>query len=526
MAFIMLILSKVAELLRLINTIMKITFLVPPPIDGKIPERVAGCAYLLYYVPNVFLLSAAAVLEKEGYEVKYIETTIKKWDQKRFRAFLREDLSDIYCFYSVNLSQKTDIQALCDIREIRGNVPIVYFGPAPSDRPAEFVVDENSYVVRGEPEYTMLELVKALEAKSIINGIQSVSFRNKSRTHISHGLMKNTPPQSPPSQGGEAGVENTFSDEIVHNANREPIEDLDSLPFPARHLLEERNVYYNPKLGMRPFTAVCTSRGCSYRCIYCVPSSLSFSRELEYKHYMEKKPPVRKRSPENIIEEFKLLKSQGYKAVNIQDDQFVWGEERTVKICEGIRDLDIIWGCSARSDHLTEPIVKAMSEAHCKFIDLGVESFNQKILDYVKKDIDVKKNEEAIKLVKKYGISAKINIMFGASPLETMDTIKKNMEEVKRLKVDQVMYNIANPFPGTEFYKIAKENELFVYGDYKPVNVAKEANIAYPHLGKTDLEKAVRRANFEFFLTPRFILKNIRRLGSLDSLKAMFRKLF
>lgn len=473
---------------------MKITFLVPPPIEGKIPERVAGCAYLLYYVPNIFLLSAAAVLEKAGYEVRYIETTIKKWQRGHFLAYLKEDLSDVYCFYSVNLSQETDIHALNDIRNLRGNVPVIFFGPAPSDRPAEFVVDNDSYVVRGEPEYTMVELLKALHSKSSVNDIKSVSFMDNG--------------------------------EIIHNVNRELIEDLDSLPFPARHLIEEREVYYNPKLGKRPFTAVCTSRGCSYRCIYCVPSSLSFSRELEYKHYLGKKPPVRKRSPENIIEEFKLLKIQGYKAVNIQDDQFVWGEERTVKICEGIKDLDIVWGCSARSDHLTEPIVKVMSEANCKFIDLGVESFSQEILDYVRKDIDVKKNEEAIKLVKKYGISAKINIMFGASPIETMDTIKKNMEEVKRLKVDQVMYNIANPFPGTDFYKIAKDNKLFVYGDYKPVNVAKEANIAYPHLSKKDLEDAVRRANFEFFLTPRFIIKNIRRLGSLDSLKAMFKKLF
>ncbi|MDE1889514.1 MAG: radical SAM protein [Planctomycetota bacterium] len=473
---------------------MKITFLVPPPIDGKIPERVAGCAYLLYYVPNIFLLSAAAVLEKKGYEVKYLETTIKKWNRGRFLSFLREDLSDVYCFYSVNLSQETDIQTLKDIREVRGNVPVVFFGPAPSDRPAEFVVDKNAYVVRGEPEYTMLELIEALETKTSVNGIKSVSFKTNG--------------------------------EVIHNVNREPIEDLDALPFPARHILEEREAYYNPKLGKRPFTAIFTSRGCSYRCIFCVPSSLNFARELEYKHHSDKKPRVRKRSPENIIEEFKLLKSQGYKAVNVQDDQFVWGEERTVKICEGIKDLGIVWGCSARSDHLTEPIVKAMAEANCKFIDLGVESFSQEILDYVKKDIDVKKNEEAIKLVKKYGISAKVNIMFGASPLETMDTIKKDMEEVRRLKVDQVMYNIANPFPGTEFYRITKANKLFVYGDYKPVNVAKESNIAYPHLGKLDLEKAVRRANFEFFLTPRFILKNVRRLGSIDSLKAMFRKLF
>lgn len=473
---------------------MKITFLVPPPVDGKIPERVSGCAYLIYYIPNIFILSAAAILEKKGYEIRYVESTIKKWDRGHFLAFLKEDSSDVYCFYSVNLSQKTDIRTVKDIREIRKDVPIVFFGPAPSDRPVEFVVDENTYVIRGESEYTMLELMRALETKSKIEGIKSVSFRNNG--------------------------------EIVHNVNREPIEDLDVLPFPARHLLEERDIYYNPKLGNRPFTAVCTSRGCSYRCIYCVPSSLSFSRELEYKHHVSKKPPVRKRSPENIVEEFKLLKSQGYKAVNVQDDQFVWNEERTVKICEGIKNLGIVWGCSARSDHLNEAIVRAMADANCKFIDLGVESFDQKILDYIKKDIDVKKNEEAIKLVKKYGISAKINIMFGASPLETKATIQKNMEEVKRLKVDQVMYNIANPFPGTEFYQIAKERKLFVYGDYRPVNVAKEANITYPHLSNADLERAVRRANFRFFLTPRFILKNIQLLGSLDSLKAMLKKLF
>ena len=94
------------------------------------------------------------------------------------------------------------MQALKDIREIRGDVPVVFFGPAPSDRPAEFVVDGNTYVVRGEPEYTMLELVKVLESKSNIKGIKSVSFRNKSGTHISHGLMKNTPPQSPLRKGG------------------------------------------------------------------------------------------------------------------------------------------------------------------------------------------------------------------------------------------------------------------------------------------------------------------------------------
>ena len=76
------------------------------------------------------------------------------------------------------------MQALKDIREIRGNVPVVFFGPAPSDRPAEFVVDENTYVVRGEPEYTMLDLVNALEAKSNIKGIKAYLLELTTKSSI------------------------------------------------------------------------------------------------------------------------------------------------------------------------------------------------------------------------------------------------------------------------------------------------------------------------------------------------------
>ena len=97
--------------------------------------------------------------------------------------------------------------------------------------------------------------------------------------------------------------------------------------------------------------------------------------------------------------------------------------------------------------------------------------------------------------------------MFGASPLETMDTIKKNMEEVKRLKVDQVMYSIANPFPGTEFYKIAKEKDSLFTETISPSMWQKGQYCLSTSRQDGSLKKAVRRANFEFFLTPRFILK-------------------
>lgn len=474
---------------------MKITFLVPPVPKGKnVPERVQGCAYLVYYVPNIYILYPATVLSNQGFRVAYVECTLKKWDIPRFFSFLRQDKSDAYCIYSVNLSQELDVSTLRLIREARGDIPIIFFGPAPSDRPAEFVRDDKTYVVRGEPEYTLLELINNLCHGSGCEKVKGVSWLKEGQ--------------------------------VQHNEPQPPLDDLDSLPFPDRHLLEDKNAYYNPKLGVSPFTAVCTSRGCSYRCIYCVPSSLTFARELEYKRFFQTKPPVRKRSVENIIEEFNVLKTEGYKAVSILDDQFVWGEERTVKICEGIKNTGIVWGCCARADHLNESIIKAMARANCKFIDVGVESFDPKVLEYIKKDLDLKKAISAIKLIQKYGIKAKINIMFGVAPFETVQTIRYNRRKVRELNIDQVMYNIANPFPGTEFYRIAKKNGLFVNGDYQPVNVAKEANISYPHLTNKQLEREIRFANYEFFLSPSFVLKNVRHLTSTQSIRAILRKLF
>lgn len=476
---------------------MKITFLTPPPLDGNKPaERVAGCVYGLYPVPNIFVLTVAAVLEKDGHEVIYEDFPINKFTENNFRNYLKKDDSDVYFFYTVNLAKKTDIEAMKLIRDYRGQIPIVYFGPSPSDKPDDFVADANCFVVRGEPEITSKILIENLHKRETLANIEGISCR--------------------------------INGNILHNKPRPLIANLDELPFPARHLID-RGKYYNPKLGLYPFTAVIASRNCPYRCIYCVPCSLSFAIEHEHKRFLHIKPPVRKRSPENIIAEFKLLKEEGYKSVGFQDDQFIWGEERTLKICEGIKETGIEWGCACRADHITETAIKAMADANCKYIDLGVESFNQDVLDYIRKDMKVGVIEEAIKIIKAYGISAKVNVLLGVSPLENKETLKYNRKRIKELDVDQVMYNIASPFPGTEFYKIAKENNWLIYGDYVPVDVQKKSIVSYPCLTKEELEKAIREANREFFLSWSFIKKNLWRLKNpvsfLRGLKTVYRKL-
>ncbi len=478
---------------------MKITYIAPPPEAGKrAAERVAGCAHVIYNVPNIYVLWVAAVLEKDGHQVRHVDAALENWSPERFREFIKADDSDAYYFYSVNLAKELDIATTRMIHEVRGGVPVIFTGPSPSDKVDDFVVDAHTFVVRGEAEVTTRELVRALRDKTPLAGVDGMSWRDGSGP-------------------------------VQHNKPRALIENLDEIPFPARHLID-REAYFNPKLGVRPFTSVMTSRGCPNQCIYCVPSSVTFAAELENKRYFGCKPRVRVRSIDNIVAEFEQLAREGYKGISIQDDQFAWGTERTVELCRRLAPLGLAWGCSCRADRLNEAIIKAMAAAGCKYIDIGVESFDPKVLRYIKKGYDDPKMvERVIKLIQKHGVKAKINILFGASPLETKTTIKRTIQEVRRIGPDQVMYDIVNPFPGTELYNLAKKEGWFRYGDYVPADVGKHSIIQLPHLKPRDLERAIRYANITFFFSPRFLFKNIVALRSLTALKnslvAMYRKL-
>ena len=150
------------------------------------------------------------------------------------------------------------------------------------------------------------------------------------------------------------------------------------------------------------------------------------------------------------------------------DDNFIWNEKRTAQICEVLKKYGFVWGCQARVDAITEPIARMLGESGCQYVDLGVESFNDDILKFIKKGITQAQIYQAIELLKKYHVPVKLNILIGTSPLETKATIRDTLKRAKALKVDQVMFNIVSPFPGTEFYDMARKNGWIVTGDYLP----------------------------------------------------------
>ncbi len=476
----------------------KITFLTPPALGSKLAaDRVFGCNYGYYPVPNIFILTCAAVLEQEGFKVKYVDGAIEKWTRNDLIDFLKKDDSDLYIIYTVYLAKETDLQTIELIREYKSSMPVVCMGPVPTEIPEMFLRDENVYIVRGEPEMTLKELAKSFREDKPLENIQSLSYRTNGTVH--------------------------------NNPLRPVIEDLDSLPLPARHLIDIQK-YYNPKLGVQPFTVVLTSRGCSYQCTYCVPCSLSYARELEYRCNLGRKPPVRQRSAENVLKEIRMLKKKGYRSIGFIDDQFIWDEQRVLDICKGLEEINLEWGCLARADRLNERLVRALARSKCQYVDIGVESFDQEVLDDIKKDLDVNTIFYAVDLLKKYGITAKINVLIAASPLETADTIKNNIRIIKRLKPDSVMYGITNPFPGTVFNKIARREGWMLYDEYKPVDVQKECIISYPHLSNRQIERLARTANLRFFLSPSFLAQNLAKIRSpkalLNALATFKRKLF
>lgn len=477
----------------------EIVFLTPPAVEKRlVAERVFGCGYSLYSLPNIFALTLAAVLKEKGYGVRCVDAPSLGWSMSKFREFLRSDRGALYCIYSVNLSADADRLALRAVREARGRIPVVFVGPAPTLDPEGFIEDEAVFVVRGEMEVTLPELAAAL----IDEGDRTAPIE---------------------------GVSCLEDGKVRHAAPRPLIEDLDALPFPSREL-QRRDGCFDPKLGERPATALITSRGCPHGCIFCVPNSLSFAREIEYKRWNGKKPPVAKRSARSVIDEFSQLAESGFRAVKVLDDLFVLGEERTVAICDGIGGIGVRWSCLCRADSLNETVVKALAAANCAYVDIGVETFDPKALDFIRKKISIDCVNEAVRMAGRHGIKVKLNLMLGCSPFETTESVRRTMRRVKALKPDCVTYSICTPFPGTEYYDIARKEGWLIHDEYRPVDVRRTATMSFPGISADELERFVNRADRSFYLSPRFIARNLGRMTRpadfAAAAAALMRKLF
>ena len=454
---------------------MRICLINPPRISPKSWGK-----------PNVFqpleIAYVAALLEKQ-HKVLIIDAptegrqNLKQIDGTKYRVGLtNKEIADRIRRWSPDVVEihipfsgwwKTAYEVTSTVKSIDKDITTVLSGLHPSVRPVDSLMQPNTdFVVIGEAEYTMLELVEALEQRTTadLKKVRGIGYIKNGETVI-------TPP-------------------------RPAIQDLDALPFPARHLLPMEEYFAAvkevPPRGeiRKPWTMMITSRGCPHNCIFC---SVHVVMGRKW----------RGRSPENVVDEIEqVVHTYRVKQIDFLDDNMTLNKKRLENICDLIvkRGLDIEWYTpnGIRADGLDENLLTKMKASGCKKIRIAPESGVQRVVDQIiKKDLDLKKVENAVILSKKVGIKVGCFFIIGLIG-ETKGDIEATIKyayKLRKLGADSFYFSYATPLYGTELYEQAKSGGFIRDCFSDEALAAVEPLIETPEFTADDLRELCARAN-------------------------------
>jgi anaerobic magnesium-protoporphyrin IX monomethyl ester cyclase len=430
---------------------MKIVLINPNPL----PE---SPWYTKQPVPPVGLMYVAAVLEKEGYEVKIVDAYLERLSQIELSKRIIKQDPDIVGITTDSCNFHESLRVAKLVKNV-SNAVVVMGGPHVTVRAKEVVqYPEVDAVVFGEGEYTMLDIAHMVKNGKSLEGCKGCVFKE--------------------------------NDKIIFNPPRKRIENLDVLPFPARHLLPYEKYSRTYTLGgiKTPVDTMCTSRGCLFNCSYCS------SRIIWGKVYHA-------RSPENVVAEIEhLIDNYGTKGVYFRDDNFTLDEDRILKICEILREreIDIEWECSSRVDLVNKSLLEKMYKAGCRAIWYGIESGSQETLKKLNKGIRLEQSRNAVKITKEAGIKVGGSFMIGI-PGENMEDIEKTLQLIRELKCTPTAAHYFYAIPDSRLYREVVQNGWIdsVYGDILFVKT--------PEFAKEYLQKILKDIKSEELL---WTLKN------------------
>ncbi len=288
----------------------------------------------------------------------------------------------------------------------------------------------------------------------------------------------------------------------------ELIQDLDSIPFPDRSLLDPNNYLHSVKgKGFVPYTDIFTGRGCPFQCNFCSQHTIH-GRQVRY------------RSVQNTVDEIQdIVENHNIKHIIFMDETLTLKKERLKEICKDIikRNLNLSWEGWTHVATVDKEILEAMREAGMCRISFGIESGNQDILNKIKKGSTLNQITQAYTWAKQLGFETRGSAIIG-HPFETKKTAMDTINFCAELKgCDQVFLNIATPYPGTELYDCAISGkggiELLTH-DFSKFKRYGEPVIRVNDLEKNDLIKLQRYGLWKFYLKPHRILYNIFQRGN------------
>jgi len=458
---------------------MRCALIIPAWAPQELFPRQTAGSQINYWQPLGTLYIAAA-LQKAGHEVRFFNGAFLAQEQILRRVGEFEP-----CFAGIYATAFGWTKAMQTAQALKRLDPQIFTcagGPYPialQDQCLRECVHFDA-VGTGEGELTVPEMVGRLESGRNLDGVLGVAFRRGA--------------------------------EIVKNPPRPLIEDLDSLPFPARELLGEADRYLPPPGTYRrkPVTVLLTARGCDRKCLFCFQID---------RHRRAGLRGVRFRSIENVLAEIEHCIALGYREIKFLDDTLTADYDRALRLAREIkaRGLDFSWFASACVNQVDETLLRAFKAAGCWAILFGGESGAQKNLNALRKGSTLEQTRAAVRAAQAAGLRVSMPFMFGI-PGETYADGLKTIEFALELDPDLANFHAITAFPGTELYDhhaqygtISRELGDYTYqgAAFVPYSMTRDEIHALRQL-------ALRR----FYSRPAFLLRQLARLRNVNDLRA------
>ncbi len=373
----------------------------------------------LMYIPwlPLGIVYLGTVLEKSGISVRLIDAAAMRWDTEKILQWVKKVQPDVVGFSALTLSFLSTIDLARAIKQWNPNVKIVlghYFATMEADAILRKYGDVVDVCVRGEGENSFLALCQWYDrhAEQEPADIRGITYKDRNGKACSTADV--------------------------------PLEkDIDVIPFPNRKLIDF-NYKWNIngfEIARTKFTSMISSRGCPFKCTYCACSR--FARQQ-----------WRPRTPENIVEEMRIVADNGFTDVNFVDDNFTLRSDRVIKICQLIKKehIDINWHVDGRIDQASPEMFSWMHKAGCRLIWLGFESANQRVLDIYDKKTKVSQFDRAIRNVRKGGIELILGLFMVGAPTETIDEMKQTLQFAARADIDLPHINTVEIYSGPKLW--------------------------------------------------------------------------
>jgi anaerobic magnesium-protoporphyrin IX monomethyl ester cyclase len=401
----------------------------------------------------------AACAEKNGYSVKIIDMEAEELMPGDMYSRMRDMKPDLVGVTSMTPNIAGALEILKITKEVSKDIKTVIGGTQMSVYPKETMSrDFVDFGILGEGEESFIDLL--------------------------HGKLE------------ADGIAYKVNGRVVLNKVRAPIKNLDTVPFPARHLLPTKK--YFTVIAKYPVTSMLAARGCPFNCNFCYKD--------EYLHY-------RARSVENVIEEIELcIKDYKVKEIAFYNDCFP--DKRWVReMCETIlrKNIKVSWSSPQRIDLVDKELLTLMKRAGCTCLRYGVESGDQFILNMMNKKTNLEELRKVFKITHEVGIDTFGFFMIGYA-YENEQTIRETINFAKELNPDWVMFTVATPLPNTEFMNQVKGK---IDEDYWIKETLGQNNGRIPYVME-GADKWCGRAYKEFYLRPQFVIKKVKSLRNFD----------